>query len=769
MAAPPDHALDEAMSSFDALLERLVPGASHEAGIAIEAPPFPDGLGLEFRGLISRNTHGFVFRAFDPVLQREVALKVARPSGDADARRALIEEARWCARMQHPAVLAVHEVREHQDLLCVQYTLGPTRTLADVLGAPAELNEIPQRERLRVLLPVADAIARAHALGGVHGHLHPGNIGVGATDEPYVLDWGALPSRLPNDPLLDGSPGHAAPEQFQGESATPSSDVYSIGVIAWELCQLRPLRPRIAGEGLASFVGRWKDKSAEVVQLDGIHTDSVRAVLELALAPNPKDRLACGDFLKALEELLSGETERSRRAAEALEYSAAAQGALLHLRSLRERIETEERALAALRAESLENISAAHRKRRWAAEDRVELLTIEQGRVWLDGLRDATKASVLDQSGHGPSALYAEAWAARPASISGPFDAMRLGPQHLEGRISLGLDEDSRAKDARVVVHRVVEQNRRLVPEPLGEWGLPLESLALPPGRYLLTAVARGCAPSRYSLHLNPREVHASTIRVFSRAAIGEGWTFVPAGPYVQGGDPHAPASLPRSTPHLGDRFILSLPVTCGEWIAFLNQLALPEAKRRRPGDPGWRVAGGTWTWRHDGKEWRLPTGWHANWPITAIGREDANAYARWRSERDGRTCRLPTEEEWEKAARGGDGRAWPWGDRFDYSFAHCAGSSLGPSTPSKVGSFTGDVSVYGVQDMGGNIREWTSSEQRDGFAVVRGGSWTDTSESARCANRAFRPVSFRSGFIGFRLVSDVPLPLTEAPRRKKA
>jgi hypothetical protein len=115
-----------------------------------------------------------------------------------------------------------------------------------------------------------------------------------------------------------------------------------------------------------------------------------------------------------------------------------------------------------------------------------------------------------------------------------------------------------------------------------------------------------------------------------------------------------------------------------------------------------------------------------------------------------------------------GDGRIWPWGDRFDSSFVHCAGSVHERATPSKVGAFTGDVSVYGVQDMGGNVREWTASEQRDGFAVVRGGSWTDTSESARCATRSFRPVSFRSGFIGFRLVSDAALPLAKGVRGKK-
>jgi len=751
------------ITNFDALLERLVPGASTEAGLAIDAPPFPDGIGLEYRALIGRKAHGFVFRAFDPVLNRDVALKVARPSGDTDARRALLEEARWCAKLRHPAVLAVHGLREHPQLLCVQYDLPPVQTLADQLGSPEALICLPARERLRVLLPVVDAIARAHALEGIHGDLQPANIAIGTTGEPYVLDWGTLPSRSTNDPLLDGSPTHAAPEQLQGASATAASDVYTLGILAWELCLLRPLRPQIAGEGLASFVTRWKEKSLDLVPLVGIESQAICSLLEQALAPSPNTRPSASDLHSELAELLNGESARARRSDEARSHRQASKGAVIQLIALREKLQAEEQQLAVLHAEAIEDHSAAHRKKRWAAQDRVEQLRANENRVWFEALECAHRASALTPDLD--DTLTKTLWTTPPVMIAPKNRADELGPDHMTATLSVAIRPGDETEDARVVIHRLRERRRRLEAEPLEEWGLPLEDFQLAPGRYLLTAVARGCTPSRLSLKIGPREYRSETIRLLKASQIGDGWRFIPGGVYVLGGDEGAPASNTLVEPYLHDLFMQTLPITCGEWLEFLNALALPEAKRHRPGDPGWRAIGGAWTWRHDGKEWVLPQGWKSNWPVTAISKDDASAYARWRSEREGRPCRLPTEEEWEKAARGGDGRTWPWGDRFDASFAHSASSAAGRSTPHKVGAFTGDSSVYGVQDLAGNVREWTSSTQRGGLSVVKGAAWIDTRECARGAARSFRPAGYRSGLIGFRLVSERPLPDTKRSR----
>jgi serine/threonine-protein kinase len=137
----------------------------------------------------------------------------------------------------------------------------------------------------------------------------------------------------------------------------------------------------------------------------------------------------------------------------------------------------------------------------------------------------------------------------------------------------------------------------------------------------------------------------------------------------------------------------------------------------------------------------------------------DAQAYARWRGEREGRVVRLPTEEEWEKASRGADGRRWPWGNRFDPTHCHMRESRPGVPRPAPVGVYPVDCSVYGVLDTAGGMREWTTSVYQEGQVVMRGGTWGDEADDCRCASRAGLQPAFRMPWVGFRLV-------TESPRR---
>ncbi len=145
--------------------------------------------------------------------------------------------------------------------------------------------------------------------------------------------------------------------------------------------------------------------------------------------------------------------------------------------------------------------------------------------------------------------------------------------------------------------------------------------------------------------------------------------------------------------------------------------------------------------------------------PVLFVNLGDAQAYAKWAHKR------LPTEEEWEKAARGTDGRVFPWGNKFDPSMAATADSNYEfiqhavckVGTGNKVGLAPGDISPYGAHDMAGNSREWTStldSVHKD-MAVIKGASWVDLNITARAAYRESVPIESRSHIISFRCVKD--------------
>jgi formylglycine-generating enzyme required for sulfatase activity len=157
-----------------------------------------------------------------------------------------------------------------------------------------------------------------------------------------------------------------------------------------------------------------------------------------------------------------------------------------------------------------------------------------------------------------------------------------------------------------------------------------------------------------------------------------------------------------------------------------------------------------------------------ADHPVVYVSWEDATAYCAWLSEVSGNPYRLPTEAEWEKAARGTDGRIYPWGDEWDAKRCNTQEDGPGGTTPVGQYSTAGDSPV-GCADMAGNVWEWTDSwykaypesEQQDDaysqkFRGLRGGSWVDDQDFARCAFRVRLDPDGRDGDGGFRLVSPI-------------
>lgn len=140
--------------------------------------------------------------------------------------------------------------------------------------------------------------------------------------------------------------------------------------------------------------------------------------------------------------------------------------------------------------------------------------------------------------------------------------------------------------------------------------------------------------------------------------------------------------------------------------------------------------------------------------PVVLVSLDDALAYARWLSERTGKAWRLPSEEEWEKAARGTDGRRFPWGEQFDGLLLNS--HDAGPFDTLPAGTFPDGASPYGLMDAAGQVFEWTRSTYTKDRYVVKGGSWDDKGCGiCRPAARHTRPRHLKHILIGFRLVTD--------------
>ena len=193
------------------------------------------------------------------------------------------------------------------------------------------------------------------------------------------------------------------------------------------------------------------------------------------------------------------------------------------------------------------------------------------------------------------------------------------------------------------------------------------------------------------------------------------------------------------------DYFIDVFPKTNAQYNEFLTEGMV---------DPGVPIRG---------EDWIIPNYWGeskrtspeemGNHPVVLVSYEDAVAYCQWRSRKEGKEYRLPTEEEWEKAARGIDGRVYPWGDDFDKDNCNTKESEIGKTT--EVTKYPGGASPNKCREMVGNVWEWTNSwyDKSKDSKVLRGGSWGSDRNGARCASRGKDRPDGRDDGLGFRCV----------------
>ncbi len=138
-----------------------------------------------------------------------------------------------------------------------------------------------------------------------------------------------------------------------------------------------------------------------------------------------------------------------------------------------------------------------------------------------------------------------------------------------------------------------------------------------------------------------------------------------------------------------------------------------------------------------------------AGHPVTLVSASDAEAFCAWRGREEARSCRLPSEDEWEKAARGGGRRYFPWGNGWEPERLNS--QARGPYTTTPVKRYPLGRSPYGLFDMAGNLFQWTATEAGAGRRILKGCSWDDRGGICRASARHDRPAASRHILIGFR------------------
>jgi eukaryotic-like serine/threonine-protein kinase len=242
---------------------------------------------------------GEVWRATDEILGRAVAIKTMLPSimGDPDFSRRFLGEAKAMAALRHPGVVAIHDFHSGPDgaFLVMEYV--QSESLGQVLRRVGKLDWV---STLNLIAQVADALQAAHDAGLVHRDVKPANLLVRPDGSVVLTDFGiariADQTSLTTPGALLGTPSYLSPEQVMGQPATRLSDVYALGVVAYEC--LSGQRPFSGDNPYAIALQRVHEQPRTIV------SDAPRAVLEtieVALATDPAYRWqSAADFAQAV-------------------------------------------------------------------------------------------------------------------------------------------------------------------------------------------------------------------------------------------------------------------------------------------------------------------------------------------------------------------------------------------------------------------------------------------------------------------------------------
>jgi serine/threonine-protein kinase len=621
------------------------------------------------------------------------------------------------------------------------------------------------RRLVEVFHRACETLAYAHHRNVVHRDIKPNNIMVGDFGEVLVLDWGLaklLGGDQGNGGLSDdesihlteshdtragavaGTPAYMAPEQARGEmdSIRPATDVHALGAVLYEILRNHP--PFSLSEATTH------------VATDTPHVAKARPVLDFSGAlPIPAElQLICARALEfevkdryidagVLAAEVSAWLEGAKNLAAAKAVLADAQQLSAEVISLRDRARSGRR-----RAQNLLSMVPGFapveaKKEGWAVEDEAAILEREadlKATAFTQMVQAAlTHHADLPEAHSMLADHYADEHAlAEERGNSG--EAARLEVHlrgHDRGRYATYLRGDGAmtlvtdTPGAEAELFRYVLKDRRLQIEPRGFLGkTPVRSCTLPMGSYLVIIRLPGREEVRYPVQIRrlehwdgvpPEVTEPHPIYLPKIGEIAHDECYVPPGWFWGGGEASAfgkRSVIPRRRMWLDGFVVRGHHVTISEYVTFLNALVdagrEQEAEQAAPRASGQGQQLGPLLLAQDQNgRFVIPPNnyfgipWQGDWPIIFVDWFGASAYARWRAECTKLPYRLIWELEWEKAARGVDGRLYPWGDFFDPTWCRMLETHSALPTMAAAGTYDVDESPYQVRDMAGNQRDW--------------------------------------------------------------
>ncbi len=679
---------------------------------------------------------GEVYRARDPRLGREEALTVLPEEFATDAgRRARFEqEARAASALNHPNIVTIHDIGSQDKTLFVAMELVEGRTLRDRLAS----GPLASRQVLELATQISDGLAKAHKAGIVHRDLKPENIIVSDEGHVKILDFGLAKLVSPVAPAVStlsdlatadrpltehgvmlGTVAYMSPEQAQGKPVDPRSDIFSLGVVLYEMITRR--RP-FSGDNSASILSSiLRDTPASITDLEPSVPAPLDLIVRHCLEKDPAQRYSdasqlSGELRVLREDLASGSarvgaTPQRPRVLRIAALTLAAillplLGALWYGRSARERWA---RGHARPELEALVDRIQALEEGREAWDAFVLARQIEAllpGEPRLDRLRPKFTREITIHSDPPGALVHAKYYDGSDPVLIGTTPLTQVSYPRGFTRVQLALDGRPPVDDVIWNFGLIGDTLSYRLPAP-GE--APDQMVLVPAGAFEL-----------YLPGLDHLKKEPTTAFWMDRQEVSqrEYKRFVDAGGYA---DP---------------KYWQEPFVDAGRRPTWNEAMARFVDRTGRPGPAGWEVGS-------------YPEG-GALLPVAGVSWYEAAAYARWAGKS------LPTIFHWNRVAfTVGSSRIVPL-------------ANLESKGPVPVGRST-SMNRFGVFDLAGNVREWTwNRSDRDQGRFILGGGWNDPDYAF--ADSYAQPAFDRSATNGFRCIRPLePEPNLSALQRSVA